>query len=155
VTTSRRGLLIRFLLRTALLTAMLAVMAGIFGMHFMTGAHGVHSVHAAAEATATATAAPMHGSPAHHAGQPPASYSTEETATAAGACQCADPGKCPTMSSMDAGCVLSSGNTPMSLPLPGTAPFPASELVDAAAVKPGYSYLPGSPSPCELCISRT
>ena len=152
MTTSRPGLLTRILLRAALLTAMLAVMAGIFGMHFMTGAHGVH---AAAVATVTATAAPIHGSDAHHPGHAPAGYSSEETATAAGDCQCADGRTCPDMSSMDASCVLSSGNTPLSLPLPGTAPFPASELVGAAAVKTGYSYLPGSPSPCKLCISRT
>ncbi|WP_104062048.1 hypothetical protein [Arthrobacter sp. 4R501] len=148
----RPGLLTTLLLRAGLLTATLAILAGIFGMHIMTGAH---SMPADAAETGTAMAAQMHSSPAHHPGHGPANFSSEETAVVAGASQCADPHTCPAMSSMDAVCVLSPGNTPLSAPPPGTAPFPACDLVDAAAASTGYSYLPGSPSPCELCISRT
>lgn len=135
--------------RVLLLTGLLAVIAGIFGMHVMSPGHvmpppaaGHHSHSGAQSASPDAAVAVM------------AVAVAVETASTT-ATPCAISGGCPTMATGDAACVLSPANTSLSAPLPGTTPFPALNVTGAALATATYSYLPGSPSPGELCISRT
>lgn len=146
-----RGAVTAFFLRAGLLTAALAIMAGIFGMHIMTGAHSMPA------AGASTPMAQMQSTPAGHESHRRA-QSPDATAVAgamSGSSSCAATGACHEMSAMDAACVLSPGNTSLSAPLPGTAPFAVPDLVGAAAVTTSYSHSPDSPSPGDLCISRT
>ncbi|MGY4541874.1 hypothetical protein ACVWY0_001787 [Arthrobacter sp. UYNi723] len=146
------------LLRAGLLTGLLAVIAGIFGMHIMSGAH---TMPAAASAGTDMPLTQIQGSHAdrgdhgdHAAAQSP---TTDAPAAAASgtASACAADGNCPAMSAMDVVCVLSPASPSLSAPLPGTTPFPALDVTGGALVTTSYSYLPGSPSPDDLCISRT
>ncbi|WP_426987757.1 hypothetical protein [Pseudarthrobacter sp. Y6] len=142
------------LLRAGLLTGLLAVIAGIFGMHLMSGAH---TMPAAASAGTDMPLTQIQGSHADHGDHPAAqSAATGASAAVSGtASACAAHGSCPSMSAMDAVCVLSPASTSLSAPLPGTTPFPALDVTGGALVTTSYSYLPGSPSPGDLCISRT
>ena len=143
------------LLRAGLLTGLLAVIAGIFGMHIMSGAHTMPT---AASAGTDMPLTQIQGSHADH-GDHPAAQSPATDAPAAAvfgtASACAAHGNCPAMSAMDAVCVLSPASTSLSAPLPGTTPFPALDVTGGALITTSYSYLPGSPSPDDLCISRT
>lgn len=150
-----RGPLTAFLLRAGLLTAALAIIAGIFGMHVMTGTHSMVSSHAASAAGVVLDQLPGSpaGEPGHGTGLRP--HTAAAAATVTGSSSCAPAGACPEMSAMDAPCVLASGNTSLSAPLSGTAPQALPSFVGAAAAGMNYSYSPGSPSPGDLCISRT
>ncbi len=153
VTTSSR--VMALLHRAGLLAGLLAVIAGIFGMHIMSGAH---TMPAAASAGMDMTLTQIHGSHAVHGGHTAAQSSSADAPAepvSGTAPPCSAPGNCPTMTGMDAVCVLSPANTSLSAPLPGTTPFHAPDLTAAALAATSYSYLPGSPSPGDLCISRT
>ena len=79
---------IAFLRRAGLLTAVLALIAGIFGMHVMTATHAAHS-----PATAAATVSAHHdSSPAGgHAGEhPPGPSSAPDDARGTGRSGCPD-----------------------------------------------------------------
>ncbi|MET3952639.1 hypothetical protein [Arthrobacter sp. UYEF36] len=149
---------IAFLRRAGLLTAVLALMAGIFGMHVMTATHAMHS-----PATAAATAGAHHdASPAGHTGvHPPGPSSAPETPAAqdeAGArtVQCTDSNTCTSMQSMTAACTPSAKTASLTAPLPGTGIIASNTNAGTqSAISALWSYLPGSPSPGELCISRT
>ena len=149
---------IAFLRRAGLFTAVLALIAGIFGMHVMTATHAMHS-----PATAAATvSAPHDSSPAGHAGEHPAGPSSAPEVHAAqdeaGArtVQCTDSNTCTSMQSMTSACTPSAKTGSLAAPLPGTGIIARNTNAGTqSAISALWSYLPGSPSPDELCISRT
>lgn len=144
-----------FLRRASLLAGMLAVVAGILGMHIMTGSHSMPASAAGMDmaqvAQASAATGPepgnaaAQGNPAAHG---PAYMSWQP-------CIRTDAGACAKMSAMGAVCIPSPGNPPLAVPLPGVTPFAANVPAKLSAASATYAYLPGSPSPGELCISRT
>jgi hypothetical protein len=155
VTTSR-GPLTAFLLRAGFLTAALAIIAGIFGMHIMTGAHHMGAAHTmpaeAAEPTVHLQSIPA--GHLHAPDAPPDGAAIAQTITGSSS-SCAPASSCPEVSAGGNACVLSPGNTSLSAPAPGTAPYALPDFAAAAAASVNYSYSPASPSPGDLCISRT
>lgn len=151
-----RGPFTAFLLRAGFLTVALAIIAGIFGMHIMTGAHHMSAGHTMPEAAA----GPSMGVQGNPAGQVHATVAslnaTAVTQAASGSSSsCAPAGSCPEMSAGGNACVLAPGNTTLTAPAPGTAPYALPEFGVGAAANINYSYSPDSPSPGDLCISRT
>lgn len=145
-----------FLLRAGLLTAALAIIAGIFGMHIMTAAHNMAGAHNMPVATADTVMEQPHSTGSVHAGHGTKILPRPVMAeTVASPSSCSGAGTCPEMSAMDAACVLAPGNTSLSAPIPGTAPHALPDLHGAAAAGTSYSFSPDSPSPGDLCISRT
>lgn len=140
------------LLRTGLVLGLMAIIAGIFGMHVMSGAHAMPPA-AHASPAHLPVAAQEHSS--HPGVQSPPLTAPAKVILTGVPSSCSDTGGCPSMSAMDAACVLSPANTSLSAPLPGSTSITAHTIATAAAVRTAYSYLPGSPSPGELCISRT
>ena len=162
MTASHRNVASAFLHRAGLLAGILAVLAGILGMHVMTGSHSMHSPAALTAAAGTGAGhthpAAAHGhaehaitdaSPAHHSsdGHTAPSIVVEQ-------CSCSD--SCASMHTMTVSCTPSGKTGSLSVPLPGTAVFGVISNATAPGAVPGsYSYRPGSPSPGELSISRT
>lgn len=146
-----------FLLRTGFLAAALAIIAGIFGMHIMTGDHSMAGARggpvAAADTVMTHAHGTQAGDPGDGADLAPHMAIVEEPAQ--GSSSCSTAGTCHEMSGTDAACVLSPGNTSFTAPLPGTAPYALPVFGAAAPADTTYSYSPDSPSPGDLCISRT
>jgi hypothetical protein len=163
--TARIRVLSAALLRAGLLAAVLAIVAGIFGMHVMTADHASHAAHAGdAKAPATYAASGHshaghaagdaavahsdagHAAAGHAAGQPAvsAAFSAAESCSSA----------CPGAQEAGAPCIPLAKTASLAVlpPQAGTAgPVPAANTRDAA----GYSFIPPSPTPCELSISRT
>ena len=165
MTAASRVPITAFLLRAGLLTAALAIIAGIFGMHIMTGAHSMTSAHSMPLATADTHRTPAgHASHAGHAGYGShAGHGTELTPRAAmtahpvtdSPSSCSTAGGCPEMSG-DASCVLAPGNTSLAASfLPEAAAHTVPDPGCAAGAGTNYSFSPDSPSPGDLCISRT
>jgi hypothetical protein len=158
MTVTAHAFAIAFLRRAGLFTAVLALIAGIFGMHVMTATHAMHS-----PATAAApVSAPHDSSPAGHpAEHPPGPFSAPDGHAAqdeAGArtVQCTDSNNCTSMQSMTAACTPSTKTGSLAAPLPGTGIiFRNTNAAMPSAIGVRWSYLPGSASPGELCISRT
>jgi hypothetical protein len=165
MTARPHGSVAAFLHRAGLFAAVLAIMAGIFGMHVMTGTHSMHSPDAAIATTATAAAAGMvHSGPSGHTGHQTPGPSSDSPVSggqdAAGTAveQCPDTGSCscPSMQAMTGACIPSANTGSLTAPLPGTAVLAVNNNPGTLLVGAGrWSYLPGSPSPGELCISRT
>lgn len=147
-TTSNRSL--AFLRRAGLLAGVLAIIAGIFGMHIMTGTHSMNGA-AAAPGTIMLQVLPgtAQGHTGHSAGQAAAPLASEPAPSFV------DPLACATMSAMDVACIPSPGTMSLAAPLPGITPFALPEGSSATIAAADYSFHPGSPSPGELSISRT
>lgn len=143
-----------FLRRAFLRAGMLAIIAGILGMHVMTGSHSMPPSAVPVEEVLQAMRSPTPEHTALHAALAIGRSASAGTATLPGP-DCADPDVCTMMSAMEASCIPSPGNTPLAAPLPGKTPFAAHDDADAPTPASTYSYLPGTPSPGELCISRT
>lgn len=144
-----------FLRRASLLTGMLAIIAGILGMHIMAGSHGMP-----AAATNPGTDTAQNGQPSVAVTAEPGGAAAQSTPApqappSMSGPSCADAGVCATMSTMDAVCIPSPGKPPLTIPLPGVTPFAATVPPTLPAGFSPYAYLPGSPSPGDLCISRT
>ncbi|CCQ46081.1 putative uncharacterized protein [Pseudarthrobacter siccitolerans] len=157
MTAPSRGPFTAFLLRTGLLTAALAIIAGIFGMHIMTGAHHMSAGHSM-PATAAQSTVHLDSLPSSHSHPPGTSAdraAITPAATGSSSSSCAPAGSCPEMSAGDGACVLAQGNTSLTAPVPGTAPYVLPDFGAAAAVSTNYSFSPASPTPGDLCISRT
>jgi hypothetical protein len=152
------GRAIVFLRRAGLLAAVLALIAGIFGMHVMTATHTVHSPPTAG----AAVSAHHNSSPAGHTGEhaPGPSSAPDmpgvEDDAGTRTVQCTDSGNCASMQSMTASCTPSAKTGSLAAPLPG-AGFIArnTNTGTLTTISARWSYLPGSRSPGELCISRT
>ena len=158
MTAGHHRLLTAFLRRAGFLTAALAIIAGIFGMHVMGGAHDVPPGPAMSMA-GTGGTIQLQTMPAGHGHTMGTSMGVAVNDPAAAgsspSSSCAPAGSCTEMSAGDAACVLAPGNTTLSAPLPGIAPYDLPGFGAAAALGSTYSYSPGSASPGELCISRT
>lgn len=156
VTALSRGPFPAFLLRAGFLTVALAIIAGIFGMHIMTGAHHMSAAHTM-PAAAAGSSMGVQGNPAgqvHATGASPDGTAVTQAAPESPS-SCAPAGSCPEMSAGVSVCVLAPGNTTLTAPAPGTAPYALPEFGVGAAANINYSYSPDSPSPGDLCISRT
>ena len=171
-----------FLRRAGLLAGLLAIIAGIVGMHILTGSHNVHM-------TGTSAAVqPHHGeqtstpAPAHQPAQPhdvvaehsvPSSYggqdqdnqanavrvtvgvnTSSDPAPTAGTFSCLGGDPCAGMSAVGGSCIPSGSTGSLAAPPPSTVSF-AADTQAHVAVASSYTYLPESPSPADLCISRT
>lgn len=151
--------------RAGLLIGLLAVFAGIFGMHVMTGAPSGHSPAAASPVSPGAHPAMAVGNgglhPASHASRShPADGSSEWHAPSgpAGTAQqmrsCSDSGT--GAHAMGGSCIPTAKTGSLSAPSPGTAVagiVPPGRAAGSAAAH--WSFHPGTPSPGELSISRT
>lgn len=136
--------------RAGLLAAVLALIAGIFSMHVLTTAHALHSP----APSAGVQHGPAHAT--HHAPDPSAATETASAPEGVQTVKCVESGNCASMHAMAAGCTPSAKAGSLTAPLPGTAILSwntgAGDLTSACAQ---WSYSPSSPSPGELCISRT
>lgn len=141
------------LLRRAwLLAGTLAVIAGLLGMHVLTSRHASHGAapHAAPPGT-TAVAHSAVGGHASHTGHPAAAASTDAPALAPDTCG----GSCPGARESAAPCVPTAPGSPVTI-VPPQATLAVLPLRPAAGNPgPAYAYLPPSPTPCDLSISRT
>ena len=182
-----------FLRRAGLLAGLLAIIAGIVGMHILTGSHNVHMTGTSAAAQPHHGVQPHHGAqthhgeqtstpaPAHHPVQPhdvvehsvPSSHggqdqdnqanavrvtagvnTSSDPAPASGTFSCLGGDPCAGMSAVGGSCIPSGSTGSLAAPPPSTVPF-AADTQAPAAVASSYAYLPESPSPADLCISRT
>jgi hypothetical protein len=157
--TVRARVLSAALLRAGLLAAVLAIVAGIFGMHVMTAHHSSPAAHAAVEHSHAGHAAggQSAGDAAvghSHARQAPGSAAGHTAVSAAFSAAESCSSGCPGAQEAGAPCVPLAKTASLAVvpPQGGTAqPAPAANTGDAA----GYSFIPSSPTPCELSISRT
>ena len=148
---------IPFLRRAGLIGAVLALIAGIFGMHVITTTHSLHARSMAAAAGSAHHESSVAGRTGGHL---PASSATEvpgfQTGSSLDAVQCPDSGNCTSMHAMTAACTPSAKSGSLAAPMPATWVIARTTITGALAdTSAGWSYFPGSPSPGELCISRT
>jgi hypothetical protein len=155
-----------FLRGAGLLAGILTVIAGILGMHVLTGTHSMHSAAAVTGTSAMTTtlgAVPSASAEAEgHLDHPAAAASHSHLASGAQdgvgpAEQCSCSVNCSTsVHGMTASCTPSAKTGSLSAPLPGTAFSGVISNPGPAGSAPGHwSYLPCGPSPGELSISRT
>ncbi|WP_454699796.1 hypothetical protein [Arthrobacter humicola] len=159
--------------RASLLATLLAIVAGLLGMHVLAGSHGVHDMAGAAAsadgsvADQRTTATAGHASDAGHGGHGshqaaamvgPAKAvpapAAENTAGRPPSCSCQ--GNCSEVAAAHGSCVPAPGGASLAAPQPGTVAFAVPDL-SAARLQAvaAYAYVPGSPSPGDLSISRT
>lgn len=158
--------------RAALLVGILAVVAGFLGMHIISGAHGMHTqaTHSdSIEHSATAERVQAPAPADHHVEHPnhgaAPSILARATAVAAtsvtiGSTQvppsCVCQGSCAEKPAMHLDCTPSPAAASLTAPLPGTT-LPATQPWTATGADraAGYAYVPDSPTPRDLSISRT
>lgn len=169
--------------RAALLVALLAVIVGFLGMHILDGSHGLHaqpsrsgSVQAstAPQPAGQAASGQTAGHPAGHSSHSdartipvldgpsvaPAASGVAPYAATVGGTQppplCTCQGGCAETPTIHVGCTPSPAGASLGAPLPGSTLAEARPWTAARAERPsGYAYLPGTPTPRELSISRT
>jgi hypothetical protein len=159
VATSIADTAVAFLRRMPLLAALLAIIAGHLGMHVLAGSHGVHGTAVAASVSNGApgnaqrtTAATGHTGHRSHEAAP--AQTAESTGNQPPSCSCQ--GSCGEVSAAHATCVPAPGGTSLAAPPPGTVPFDGPDMSGGRfQAVAEYPYLPGSPSPGDLSISRT
>ncbi|WP_324642962.1 hypothetical protein [Pseudarthrobacter sp. LT1] len=148
------------LLRRAwLFAAALAVIAGLLGMHVLTSGHASHGAVSQGErapgpmphSAAAGHTVVAHSAGPDHAGHTPAASAADMQELASSACG----GSCPGAQESGAPCVPSAPSGPVTLS-PPQATLAVLPLLPSAS-RPGaaYDYLPPSPTPCDLSISRT
>lgn len=150
-----------FLRRAGLFAAALAIIAGLFGMHVMTGAHSRHSSlgvpaiitpggHTGAAAAAGHAVHPASGTFRAHA----AAGISEATRTPEQLGSCSESGNGPY--AMTGSCLPSVNTGSLSAPPPGRTVFGIIAPAQAVGTICGdRSHPPRTPSPGELSISRT
>ncbi|WP_248758387.1 hypothetical protein [Pseudarthrobacter sp. SSS035] len=159
-----RGPVTAFLLRAGIVAGILAIIAGIFGMHVMTGNHIMHSPAAAQTPAAAVSVGDSHAS---HQSTPHQGLPDTSTAGATGhrvaggvgagqAASCPCSAQCTSVQAMSAACIPSTNAGALTAPEPGQGTL-GSDSRGGLRVRAGASnaYVPGSPSPGELSISRT
>ena len=148
--------------RALLLAGVLALIAGLLGMHVMSAGHASHGVASQGDSShgGVGQGAMPHGAPAGqaavahstgsaHAGHGPAATDVPDLVTAA----CGD--SCPDAQESGAPCIPTAPSGPAAIP-PPPAGCPAVPLLPPGGTAgSGYGYLPPGPTPCELSISRT
>ena len=128
-----------------------AVIAGIFGMHVVTGSHSAHSVPAVAQAAAL---------PADHHGHSTAgsvNITAPHDATAfVNDSESCSSGSCPGAGSAEEHCIPSLKTGSLTAPLPGTGVASVAAGPTLLLESPStWSYTPSGPSLNHLSISRT
>ena len=157
MTTSVQDRGIQFLRRAGLLAGLLAIIAGVLGMHILTGSHNMAMAGPmpAMEAVQEAVEQPATGHGGHRTATTAAASLTAPAdpapASAASGCTAANP--CADMSTMGGSCIPSPGTGAPAVPPPTSSLTATDWPLPAPAAR--YSYLPESLSPGELCISRT
>ncbi|QCB97459.1 hypothetical protein E5206_11475 [Arthrobacter sp. PAMC25564] len=142
-----------FLRRAALLAGLLAIVAGILGMHIMTGTHAM-TARATGHNTRALPAMQASDHPGHVA-VTPAAASAAQSLTHPPGPSCGEACGYTAMSAMHADCVPSPGSTTLAAPPPGATPLTSSGGPITAVPATGYGFIPRSPSPGQLSISRT
>ena len=141
-----------------LLVTVMALIAGVLGMHVMTGLHTQHPM-STAETMFISGETADHGTAAHdhHGGGASITDAEADAGPATGPlAQCACSGNCSTEHAMGVSCVPSTATSVLAAPLPdASTTVPSSFRPVATGTSTLRSYLPGSPSPGELSISRT
>ncbi|WP_190987596.1 hypothetical protein [Pseudarthrobacter sulfonivorans] len=155
-------------LRGALAAGVLAIIAGIFGMHVMTGNHAAHGDHAAglqaerghtghtdavdADADHAAVGHPLVGHPL--VGHTLVGHTDAGHAVAAGITSCA--GSCHRVHEPGTSCVPSAKASALAVfpPHENGLVFPAAQG-GRTGRGVNHVHIPPSPTPCELSISRT
>ncbi|WP_445156136.1 DUF6153 family protein [Arthrobacter sp. Hor0625] len=128
--------------RAAVLAAVVAVLAGIFGMHVLAAPLGAAAGHGT-----DAHAAASHHSPQHGPAAAPETPDPSSCACGAG---------CDDQHSAHAACTPAPSATSLSAPPPGSAQLSAPRSSASGTARDiAYSYLPATPTPGELSISRT
>ena len=137
--TGRAASMMAVLHRARMVLLSLALMAGILGMHVMAltpiDGHGTP-----AEASA---AMPDH----NHAGLQQPGTAIDD--------HCTGPHGGTGMHTMDPSCTPAAASASFAAPPPGTGVAVATPPSGVSVAAPRWSYHPGSPSPGDLCISRT
>lgn len=157
--TLRARVLPAALLGAGLLAVVLAIVAGIFGMHVMTAHHSPHAGHAG-----TVNAGMAHPAAGHtaghtavvhpHADQVPGSAAGYPAAGATFSADESCGSGCPCAQEAGEPCVPLAKAASLALVPPQTGPAgPGHAANDCTAV--GSSHIPPSPTPCDLSISRT
>ncbi|UOD82915.1 hypothetical protein [Paenarthrobacter ureafaciens] len=146
-------------LSIGLLVTVMALIAGVLGMHVMTSLHTQYPMTTAVTTTVISVETVDHGTAAHdpHGGGAGITDAQADAGPAAdGLAQCACSGNCSTEHAMGVSCVPSTATGVLAAPLPDTSTtVPSSFRPVATGASTLWSYLPGSPSPGELSISRT
>ena len=155
--TAARSLASVFLRRAGMFSLVFALIAGIFGMHVMSGHHSMHGPASAM----TGTESIGHSGHLQHAASEAAAVTAGAADAAAGheipaAAGCPD-GGCSGTQAMTVSCIPAGKTGSLAAPTPGTAVFAAALVrADPAGQVSGRSaHKPDTPTPCELSISRT
>ncbi|MBT2565355.1 hypothetical protein J7I84_02380 [Arthrobacter sp. ISL-85] len=138
--------------RARLLAAALAIIGGLLGMHVLTSGHSSHGAvpNASHRAGYTAVAHPAGAGCGSHAGHAPAA-SPMDMPVIGTACS----GSCPGAQESGAPCIPSAPGAPVTLSPPQATLAVLPLQPGASNAGPAYGYLPPSPTPCDLSISRT
>lgn len=139
------------LCRTALPALILAVIAGILGMHVITGNHAAHTLGAAAPPSSVAAPAAghSHGAQTHEGHSQAVLRGPDATADS---CTSGIAGHEPA----GAACTPLAKAGSLAAPPPGSTGQPADARIGSGvAALRSYTYLPAGPSPGDLSISRT
>jgi hypothetical protein len=153
-----RSIASMFLRRAGLFSLVLALIAGIFGMHVMNGHHIMHGPAIAIGAAESAghshpAGAAAHGVTAGAAHGAAHAAAGEEISAGPG---CPD-GDCSGIRAMTVSCIPSGKTDTLAAPMPGTAVVGAAfvRARPAGQVRGHSAHRPDTPSPGELSISRT
>ncbi|MFK0039292.1 hypothetical protein ACIQTW_05575 [Paenarthrobacter sp. NPDC090517] len=137
-----------FLERASLLVLVAAVIAGIFGMHVVTGSHGTHPANSESPVVAAESALHVHdtvqfyGSSRLHGSSP-----ADADKCTSGSCSCTE--------AAATNCIpaLQTGSLAAPPPTAAVGVIPASQ--ELHVLPRSWSYQPLGPTPLQLCISRT
>lgn len=158
MTRRTRARLVAPLLRWALVSAVLTLIAGLFGMHVMVGTHTLAEGHAM---TTSGTATTQVSSPVlpghrHTLPEPEAKVTglSIDIPDALGS-SCGSGDGCPSMSGMGTACVPAPATTALTAPASRTASWVAPVVACTQRISGDYLFDPESPSPGQLSISRT
>ncbi len=160
--TARASVLPAALLRAGLLAVVMAVVAGIFGMHVMTADHSSHAAHADVALAAGDSAvghSPVGHSAAEHTavGHSHVGHSatlTDAVGAAFTASESCSAG-CPDVREGGASCTPLAKTGSLAAVPPPASPTALLAPVFGTHGTAGYSFFPPSKTPCELSISRT
>lgn len=153
------------LTRAALMSAILAVVAGLLGMHVLAGAHASHAsiwpsgsgtdaASTASDHTAFDHPASGHAASGHAESGHPGPAALHQTPEPTSSCVCG--GDCGDQHVAHATCTPAPSGASLSAPPPGTTVLANQPRTTPATdqAQP-YSHLPATPTPSELSISRT
>ena len=130
--------------RAWLLAGVLALIAGLLGMHVMTAGHASHGAPAGHTVVANSAGA----APTGHA---PGASATDMHELAPATCG----DSCPGAQESGAPCIPTAPSGPVTVAPPQATQAALPLLPSTVNAGSAYDYLPPGPTPCELSISRT